>query len=119
MQSSIKKFYRQSVFDLSVYYCENIEEGRLEENKNELLKALLKRALGFEVEEVAEEFVRSSFDGELVLMKRKVSKHFVQPEVNAMKILLSLTDELPLEELEKLTAEELGARREALLKQLG
>jgi len=109
----------QSFFAVVGFLISKIEEGRLGENKNELLKALLKRALGFEVEEVAEEFVRSSFDGELVLMKRKVSKHFVQPEVNAMKILLSLTDELPLEELEKLTAEELGARREALLKQLG
>ena len=100
------------------FLISKIKEGRLGENKNELLKALLKRALGFEVEEVAEEFVRSSFDGELVLMKRKVSKHLVQPEVNAMKILLSLTDELPLEELEKLTAEELTQKRDALLGKL-
>ena len=73
--------------------------------KKEIERALIKKAIGFDAKETVEEFAES--DGEMKLLKRKVTVKAVPPDVSAVKLLmdigedekdiLSLTDE----ELEK------------------
>lgn len=67
-----------------------------------LQNALYKKALGFDTEEVVEEYQEN--DDEIVLVKRKVTRKNVPPDITAIKMLLdgkksvsSLSDE----ELEK------------------
>ena len=48
--------------------------------------ALRRRAVGFETDEVVEEY--SVSDGEPVLVKRKVTKKAVPPDISAAKLLL-------------------------------
>ena len=69
--------------------------------------ALRRRALGFETDEVVEEYAFQ--EGEAVLLKRKVTKKTVPPDIQAAKILMeeqkplrTLTDEQLQEEKERL-----------------
>lgn len=77
---------------------------------DEIRDALLRRALGFESEETVDEYGIS--EGEAVLMKRKVTKKFVPPDIAAAKLLL---EERPLSEY---SDEELERERERLLRLL-
>ena len=69
--------------------------------------ALLERALGYDADEVVEEYRVS--EGEAVLVKRKVTKKRVPPDIQAAKMLLdgappltSLSDEQLQREKERL-----------------
>lgn len=83
-----------------------------------IVSALIKRATGYEVHEVAEEFSIKPETKEEVLSKRKVSSHYCAPDISAIKILLSACNLLPVNELENMTDEELIKERDELLEQL-
>ncbi len=74
--------------------------------------ALIKRALGYDSEEVIEEY--SKCDDGVVLTKKKVTRKNVPPDVTALKILL----EIDTEKLSLMTDEELEREKERLLKEL-
>lgn len=68
-------------------------------------KALIKCATGLKSQEVVEEFAVE--DGELKLVKRKVTKREIPPDIKAVKLLLDgesgdLSDEALEEEKQKL-----------------
>lgn len=73
--------------------------------------ALVKCAVGLSASEVVEEFVADG-DGELKLVKRKVTKRDVPPDVKAVKMLLDGDN------LSGLSDDELAAERERLIKLL-
>ena len=70
--------------------------------------ALLERALGYDADEVVEEYGFS--EGEAVLVKRKVTKKRVPPDIQAAKMLL---DDAP--PLTSLSDEQLQREKERLL----
>lgn len=74
----------------------------------ELKEALYRRALGFESDEVVEEY--SFCEGEAVLLKRKVTKKHVPPDISAAKMLLD--GEKPVKEM---SDAELEREKERLL----
>ena len=85
----------------------------MKKTKRQLLEeALFRRATGYEATETVEEFAEC--DGEIRLIKRKVSKKNVPPDVAAAKIIME-GDNRPLTEL---TDEQLQAEKLRLLKQL-
>ncbi|MBE5753721.1 MAG: hypothetical protein E7340_00090 [Clostridiales bacterium] len=68
-------------------------------SKDDLRSALIKKALGYDYKEVVEEYV-SGEEGEVKLAKKKVTKKNVPPDITAIKLLLenqpnvsSMTDE--------------------------
>ena len=70
--------------------------------EEQIKRALLRRAVGFDADEVIEEYGFS--EGEAVLVKRKVTKKRVPPDVSAAKLLLEESAPLSAlsdEELEK------------------
>ncbi len=74
------------------------------QDKN-IKKALLKCATGLKSQEVVEEFAVE--DGELKLVKRKVTKREIPPDIKAVKLLLDgesgeVSDEALEEEKQKL-----------------
>lgn len=77
-----------------------------------LNKVLVKRALGYSYKEVIEEYQQDGDD--LKLIKKKVSKKIVPPDINAVKILLDKNNE---DELcfDSLSDEELEKMKEELL----
>ena len=68
--------------------------------EDDILGALKKCAVGLETNEVVEEF--DAKDGELRLVKRKVTKRDIPPDIKAVKMLMDEggVDGLSIEELE-------------------
>ncbi len=77
-------------------------------------EVLLRKAKGYSFEEKTEEF--AVVDGEMTLVKRKVSTKYVQPDVGALKALAELTDNIG--DLSEMTDEQLKAEKLRLLKLL-
>ena len=81
-------------------------KGKRKKNvtKQELLEALIKKALGYDATEVVEEYVGND-DGEVKLSKKKVTTKNVPPDMSALKILLDDSQkevgQMTDEELEK------------------
>ena len=69
--------------------------------EDDILGALKKCAVGLETNEVVEEF--DAKDGELRLVKRKVTKRDIPPDIKAVKMLMEGggVDGLSVEELEE------------------
>ena len=69
--------------------------------ENDILGALKKCAVGLETNEVVEEY--DAKDGELKLIKRKVTKRDIPPDIKAVKMLMEEggVDGLTIEELEE------------------
>lgn len=86
-------------------------------NKNDnfdekLNKVLVKRALGYSCKEVIEEYNEDK--GNLKLVKKKVTKKNIPPDINAVKILLEQSNDSEFN-LNHLSDEELLQMREELL----
>ena len=60
--------------------------------REEVTEALRRRALGYEADEVVEEY--GFTEGEAVLLKRKVTKKDVPPDIQAAKLLLEAEEPL-------------------------
>ena len=80
-------------------------------SENDLKSALYRKAVGYDSTETAEEYSES--DGELVLVKRKVTIKNVPPDVSALKMLLDMNE---TEDLSALSDEQLEKERKKLLK---
>ena len=55
--------------------------------EDEIRRALLKKALGYDVDEVVQEFCLDK-DGQEMLSKKKVTKKHYSPDISAAKLLL-------------------------------
>ena len=86
-------------------------------NEKKLKKALIKRALGYDADEVVEEY---SYDDEGTpkLSKKKVTKKHYAPDISAMKILIERYGNLSKEEIELMSDEELKEERNRLIRLL-
>lgn len=84
-------------------------------NQSDIEDALLKRALGYDVTEVVEEYSQSEDD--LKMTKRKVTSKNVPPDISAAKLLLEIYGRVD-KDISALTDEELEAEKERLLKLL-
>ena len=82
----------------------------------DIKELLLKRAMGFEVEEVQEEY--SDVDGELKLQKKKVTKKFIPPDSIALKYLLTQSVDDDSSIYDNLSYNELIALKDELLEQI-
>lgn len=78
----------------------------------EINSALLKKALGFDAQEIVEEYALGS-EGEITLSKKKITTKCVPPDVSAIKMLLDAA-----EPLSRYTDEELDAEKQRLLELL-
>lgn len=74
-------------------------------------KALIKCAVGFDTSEIVEEYTVD--EGELKLVKRKVTKRDVPPDIKAVKMLLDGEADAS-----QMSDEELEERREKLIAML-
>ena len=82
-------------------------------DEQEIRMALCKRAVGFECDEIVEEYITDE-QGNSVLSKRKNTKKFNPPDVTALRFLLeqiSLSDD----DLSKMTDEQLLKEKKRLL----
>ena len=74
-------------------------------NEEKIKKALIKKAMGYDAKE----------NGEQHLAKRKVSKKHYAPDITAIKLLIAYFSEQTIDELDKLSDDELMKERNRLL----
>lgn len=79
--------------------------------KKDVMSTLLKRAMGYTVEEIVEEYAGEERGGELI--KRKVTTKPVPPDVTALKTYIELSKHD--DEYASMTDAELSAEKERLL----
>ncbi len=79
----------------------------------EIRQALLKKALGFETDEIVEEYSADE-SGHAVLSKRKITKKFNPPDISALRFLLEKS-ELSESDYANMTDEELLKEKNRLL----
>lgn len=84
-----------------------------DKEKQTIIDALLKKAIGYDTSETIEEF--SENEGQVVLVKKKVTKKSVPPDMTALKMLL---DGESKSDVTTMTDEELKAERDRLIKEL-
>lgn len=80
---------------------------------DQLKSALYKKALGYDVKEVVEEYACDS-EGEVKLSKKKVTVKNVPPDISALKILIDGEEK----DLSEYTDEQLKAEKERLMNML-
>lgn len=85
-------------------------------NEEEIKQALLKKALGYESDEIVEEYSTDE-KGNSFLCKRKITKKFTPPDISALKFLLEQSD-LSDDQLSKMTDEQLLQEKHRLLQLL-
>lgn len=83
-------------------------------NEEKIKKALIKKAMGYDAKEVLEEY-NIDENGEQHLAKRKVSKKHYAPDITAIKLLIAYFSEQTIDELDKLSDDELMKERNRLL----
>lgn len=59
----------------------------MKQNNSQIKNLLTKLASGYEYTETSEEYVPDKESGDFVLAKRKVTSHYVAPDLNAIKML--------------------------------
>ena len=82
-----------------------------------LTKTLLKKAKGFVLEEVVEEFCKCDETDRLILSKKKITTKEVPPDTTAIKVLIEL-ENLNANRFSSLTDEELNEEKNKLIKML-
>lgn len=80
-------------------------------NNSGIKSIIQKKAEGYLVDEIIEEFVEDG--GELVLKKKKVTTKHIPPDMSAVKFLMEME-----KGLEDISDEELKAERERLLEKI-
>lgn len=83
--------------------------------EDKLLKSLLKKAIGYKVNEISEEYSIDE-NGDERLTKRKVTKKYIPPDLSSLKTYLELTK--GEEDYENMTDEELLQIKKELIKEL-
>jgi hypothetical protein len=89
-----------------------------DEDEKVIKKALIKKAVGYDMEEVTEEYLEG--EGEVKLVKRKVTKKNVPPDITAIKMLIETTNgisEMSDEQLEQEKQRLLNLLKEDALKE--
>ena len=91
-KKTIKKHEKNDIFD--------------ENSKKSIIDALQKKALGYSTEEIIEEYSLDENNNER-LLKKKVTKKNVPPDITAVKVLLEIFNEQLEDDFKNLTDEEL------------
>lgn len=84
-------------------------------DKEKIMSELLKKALGYDVEEIVEEFLVDEESGKLKKNKRKVSKKHIPPDLPAVKAIFELCEKETKTKYENMTEEELLKEKKRLL----
>ena len=87
-----------------------------DKENEKLTKSLLKKAMGYSVDEVVEEYIKD--DEELKLVKKKITTKHIPPDISAARALLEKYYNSDFDEIRNLSDEELLKLREEILSEI-
>ena len=85
------------------------------DTKKSLSKALIKKAVGLSVDEVIEEYAQDEETKDLKLVKKKVTKKQLPPDIQAVRALMEINNYAESDTYTKMTDEELYKERDKLI----
>ena len=88
-------------------------------NNETIAEALLKKAVGYSVDEVVSEYVSEEETGAVKLVKKKVTTKHIPPDSTATKTLLEFFYSKSNDDIRNMSDEELIKEKERLFKSLG
>ena len=86
--------------------------------EDSLFEILKKKAFGYEIIESIEEFSKGKENDELELVKKKITKKYVPPDINAMKVLMEIKSKNERSEFENYTLEDLEKESEKIKQEI-
>lgn len=86
------------------------------EDSEKLEKSLFKKAIGYSVDEVVEEYVNE--ENEMRLVKKKVTKKHIPPDISAARALLEKCAENELTNLQNMSDADLEDLRKKVLEEI-
>lgn len=92
-------------------------KNNFSQDEEEVKKALYKKAMGYDSNEVVEEYGTNE-NGELMLTKKKVTKKYVGPDVSSLKLLLEWFSSSQNTDIKTMTDKELMEEKLKLLELL-
>ena len=101
------------------YTFSKVAKEHVVEDEDKIRKALLKKALGYNADEVIEEYTFDD-EGQLKLSKKKVTKKHFSPDISAVKVLLERYYKTYEDKIVEMSDDELlleKARLESILKE--
>lgn len=87
-------------------------------DNEKLSKTLFKKAIGYTVDEVVEEYISEGEGAEMRLVKKKVTKKHMPPDISAAKALLESSALSSVDKYADMSTEELLHRREEILSEI-
>lgn len=87
------------------------------EDEDKIRVALLKKALGYNADEIVEEYTYDD-EGALKLSKKKVTKKHYSPDINAVKVLLERYYKTFEEKISTFTDDQLEQKKMRLIDEL-
>lgn len=84
-----------------------------DDESEKLAKSLLKKAMGYTVDEIIEEYVNE--ENQLKLIKKKVTKKHIPPDISAARALLEKCFNSDFENLKEMSDEELNKMKQQIL----
>lgn len=91
--------------------------GKREYSEKKINDALYKKAVGYETDEIVEEYAVDE-SGDYVLNKRRVTKKHISPDLSAAKLLLDKLSNINVNELKEMSEEELTEQKLKLIELL-
>jgi len=88
------------------------------DNNTRIAEALLKKAVGYSVDEVVSEYVNEEETGQVKLIKKKVTTKHIPPDSTATKTLLEFFYSQNTSDFRNMSDAELQEEKERLLKML-
>lgn len=114
--TKIKNIWQSKLkMGFSHIYNRACSKGEAMEQENMIKNALLKKAVGYEANEIVKEYT-SGEDGDIILSKKKVTTKHYAPDVSAVKLLLDRYYKTYKEIVEEMSDEALEAEKERLEK---
>lgn len=84
-----------------------------EKDQKKVIKALLKKAVGYTTNESTMEYLVN--EDNITLCKKKVTKKYIPPDINALKVFIEMNNVDFKEDLKDMTDKELDKEKKRLL----
>ena len=87
-------------------------------DNEKLTKSLIKKAMGYKIDETVDEYVVDEDTNNLKLVKRKITTKHIPPDINVAKVLIDKLGNSDFDDIKNWSDEKLKKKREEILQEI-